>query len=121
MAQPDKLRVTLIECDPPPMVQDYRAMAGGVRRYLGMKHDPTLGKSFTDPLTNITQNQGGWRTTGEVIELPMDEHAMEYVRLVHEGTLIPADAATAEYCGVKLLAPKAALRRTTPTMPSEKE
>lgn len=68
------------------MVSHLETLAAGGRRYVGRKHDPSLGVN------------GGW--------VPVDEPELvadvaEYRKHVAEGDLWPADEATAARCGVK--------------------
>ncbi len=74
------------------LVQDYQAMQGGVRRYIGRKYDKTLGGGDF--------NQGGWASTDHIVEIP---NLAEYRMEVKLGHLEVADDETAELCGVQPL------------------
>lgn len=69
-----------------PMVQDYRALFAGVRRYIGMRLDASLG---------------GFVASGDTIALNSAEpHFNEYVRHMRDGDLVPADETSAMLAGV---------------------
>lgn len=72
------------------MVCDYEALAAGSRRFIGRKHDPSLGPN------------GGWAALGEAQEVPAaGESGVEYVKAVKDRDLWPADEESAKHCGVK--------------------
>lgn len=80
--QPQPLRVKSV---PGAMVQDYRAMMRAkVRRFIGVSHDASLGEN------------GGWRWSDEVVEIPSSEFDSEYLRHLRDGSLVAADEATAK-------------------------
>jgi len=68
------------------LVTNYEAMGGNARRYVGRSFDPTSGPN------------GGWVLKTEPEEIP---YRAEYMQAIRDGDLIPADKATADYCGVK--------------------
>lgn len=89
------------------MVQNYETM-GVVRQYHGWSHDSTLGEhepildDKTGKPTGKTRPQGGFvkleaSLPEHVIELPW---TTEYVRALRDGSLWPADQATAQAVGV---------------------
>ena len=67
------------------LVPDFEALEGGVLRFIGRKHDPTLGKN------------GGWVPIEQPVTVP---YRIEYVQELNAGALIPADEATAKVAGV---------------------
>ena len=69
------------------LVPDFEALEGGVLRFIGRKHDPTLGKN------------GGWVPVDTPVEVP---YRAEYLQELRAGALLPADAETAKLAGVKL-------------------
>ncbi len=72
------------------LVQDYAAMDAGVRRFIGWRRDASL----RDEAAAI---DGGFVSTGADVELPF---RAEYVTALKDGSLWPADKATAELAGV---------------------
>jgi hypothetical protein len=68
------------------MVCDLEAMEAGARRFVGRKHDPSLGLA------------GGWPPHEDAVEVP---NSHEYRKHVIEGDLEAADEETAKACGVK--------------------
>jgi hypothetical protein len=84
-----KLRLRAV---PPALCPDFEALDEGVaRRFIGWRFDRTL------------KPNGGFRTTGEVVEKPFRR---EYLDELRAGTLAPADEETARLAGVPM--PKAA-------------
>jgi len=87
------------------MVPDYQALmnrAGSTRRFLGLKHDPSQGPSFVDPVDNQTKNSGGFvklLDTPVTVE-PDNPHYTEYVKHLRDGDLWAADQDTANEAGV---------------------
>lgn len=82
------------------MVFDLERHEAGVRRFVGRKHDRTLGAAFRDE-TGAEMRQGGWPPShhpDEADELP---YRAEYVQAVKDGDLWAADTETAALCGVK--------------------
>lgn len=75
------------------MVPDFRALAAGILRFVGRRHDPSIGEKDKDGVP-----QGGWVPTDEVIELDV---CREYLDEIKSGALIPADEQTAWIAGVK--------------------
>lgn len=67
------------------LVPDFEALEGGVLRFVGRKHDPSLGKN------------GGWVPQNEPVEVP---YRAEYLQEIKAGALIPVDEATAKAAGV---------------------
>lgn len=77
------------------MVPNYEALDAGILRFVGRRHDASVGPN------------GAWVGTGEVVTLPA---RAEYVQEVKAGTLAPCDAETARACGVPFTATKTAPR-----------
>lgn len=67
------------------LVPDFEALDGGVLRFVGRKHDPSLGKN------------GGWVPSSEPVEIP---YRAEYLQELKAGALLPADAETAKLAGL---------------------
>lgn len=66
------------------LVQDYKAMQDGVRRFIGRKFDA---------------DAGGWILLECIVEVP---NIAEYRHEIKQGNLIAADYQTATLCGVSL-------------------
>jgi len=77
------------------MVPDYAALEAGVLRFIGRRHDATVGPN------------GAWVPTGEAVTIPA---SAEYLQEVKAGALVPADEATARVCGVPFTVAKASAR-----------
>lgn len=87
------------------LVQDYQAMAQGLRRYVGRKLDPSQGEEFADEEDpNVKRRQA--------VFVPVDEpeavaDCAEYRAALRCGDLEPADEATAKAVGLAWPAVKA--------------
>lgn len=81
------------------LVQDYRAMRDGVKRYIGREHDASVIKydEFSDEDNKIS-HRGGFVSTNSVVEVP---NIQEYRKEVELGFLEAADEKTAIICGIK--------------------
>ena len=79
------------------MCFDLEAQDAGVRRYIGRKHDKTLGHEGKDDYGNKVMS-GGWPSTSKAQEVPARG---EYLMACRDGDLWAADEETAAYCGVK--------------------
>lgn len=79
------------------MVFDLEAHDQGIRKFIGRRHDRTLGFPEYDENGNKFMT-GGWPATETPQEVP--ERA-EYIQACRDGDLWPADEATARACGVK--------------------
>lgn len=75
------------------LVPDFEALEGGVLRFIGRRHDPSLGKN------------GGWVPVEQPVSVP---YRIEYVQEIKAGALIPADEATAKAAGVAFVSAKKA-------------
>lgn len=75
------------------LVPDFEALEGGVLRFVGRRHDPSIGKN------------GGWVPLDAPVSVP---YRSEYVQEIKAGALIPADEATAKAAGVAFGAAKKA-------------
>lgn len=69
---------------------DYEALEGGVLRFIGRRHDPSL------------RPNGGWVPLDAVVEVP---HRIEYLQELRADGLEPADEATAQAAGIPFRAP----------------
>ena len=82
------------------MVPHLESFEAGTKRFIGRKHDRTLGAAFRDE-NGQEQRQGGWPPAHS----PANPHAVddraEYRQHVKEGDLWAADEMTAAACGVK--------------------
>lgn len=90
------------------LVTDFQAMRHHLKRYIGRQHDPEHGEN------------GGFVPTGEAVDVPATgELGREYIAALKNGTLAPADEATAKIAGVEFK-PQVPPKKTaaTPT-PSE--
>ena len=83
----------------PAMVFDLESHENGVRRYVGRKHDRTLGASFVDDAGNA-QKQGGWPPSHTPANPDVVPYRAEYGNAVRDGSLWAADEETAAHCGV---------------------
>ena len=92
-----KLRVLARGVAMVPHIESYEA---GARRFVGRKHDATLGAAFRDD-QGVERRQGGWPPSHSPAEPHEVADRAEYRQHVREGDLWPADKATADACGVK--------------------
>jgi hypothetical protein len=85
------------------LCQDYEAMMQGVRRYIGWRHNPTLGQEFTDRGTGEKKMSGGWEKTGELVEKTFASVVLahQYIHEIKHGALWAGDEETARLAGVK--------------------
>lgn len=88
------MKMLLVKCAGRALVPDYESTEQGVLRFVGRKHDPSLGKN------------GGWVPIPEAVEVPM---RAEYLQELKAGALLPADAETARLAGVLFPAPAASV------------
>lgn len=79
------------------MVFDLDSHEAGVRRFVGRKHDKTIGHEGRDENGNKTMS-GGWPSTHAPQTVPARG---EYLLSCQGGDLWAADEATASYCSVK--------------------
>jgi len=63
------------------LVPDYESIEGGVLRFIGRRHDPSLGKN------------GGWVPVDGPVSVP---YRQEYLQELRSGALLPADKETAD-------------------------
>lgn len=82
------------------MVFDLERHEAGVRRFVGRKHDRTLGFPDKDINGNVFMS-GGWPPSHGPAEPDAVPSRAEYVSAVRDGDLWAADEATAKHCGVK--------------------
>lgn len=75
------------------LVPDFEALEGGVLRFIGRRHDPSLGKN------------GGWVPVDGNVTVP---YRVEYLQEIKAGALLPADEATAKAAGVAFVTAKKA-------------
>ena len=102
------LRVRLRDRSPeaPPSVQNYEQLESGaqaVNCFIGLK------------LSEVSPGRFGRVPTGETVELPF---RAEYVKALHDGDLVAADAETAKAAGLSFASdepPPARTRATTST------
>lgn len=81
------------------MVFDYERHESGVRRFVGRKHDPSLGYAFKDDAGNLVKT-GGWPPSHSPASPDSVPYRAEYLQALKDGDLWPADKETADYCGV---------------------
>lgn len=67
------------------LVPDFDALDGGLLRFVGRRHNPSLGPN------------GGWEPLATPVEVPA---RAEYLQELRAGALEPADEATAKLAGV---------------------
>lgn len=67
------------------LVPDYEALDGGVLRFVGRRHDASIGKN------------GGWVPVEGSVTVP---NRAEYLQELRSGALIAADESTAKAAGV---------------------
>ena len=82
------------------MVFDLERHDAGVRRFVGRKHDRTLGSATRDESGNEVR-QGGWPPSHKPVEPDEVPFRAEYMLAVRDGDLWPADEESAALCGVK--------------------
>lgn len=85
------------------MVFDLERHEAGVRRFIGRKHDRTLGAVFVERDHTGVDNQhrqGGWPASHHPREPDEVPYRAEYLFAIRDGDLWPADKATADICGV---------------------
>lgn len=82
------------------MVFDYERHEAGVRRFVGRKHDPSLGAAFRDD-SGVERRQGGWPPSHDPHSPDEVPYRAEYVQAVKCGDLWAADEESALLCGVK--------------------
>ena len=63
------------------LVPDFEALDGGVLRFVGRRHDPSVGVN------------GGWVPVEGPVEIP---NRAEYIQELKAGALLPADQETAD-------------------------
>lgn len=68
------------------LVPDFEAMDGGTLRFVGRRHDPSVGKN------------GGWVPLDEPVSLP---YRSEYLQELRAGALLPANEETAKLAGIQ--------------------
>lgn len=84
-------------------VFDLERHEAGIRRYVGRKHDRTLGVVFTERDAGGTDNQhrqGGWPASHKPAEPDELPYRAEYLFAIRDGDLWAADKETADICGV---------------------
>lgn len=67
------------------LVPDFEALDGGVLRFVGRRHDPSV------------KPNGAWVPVDTPVEVP---YRAEYLQELRAGALLPADAETAQLAGV---------------------
>ncbi len=67
------------------LVPDYEALDNGLLRFIGRRHDVSVGAN------------GGWIPTDETVVVP---HRAEYLQELKVGALEPADEKTAKLAGL---------------------
>lgn len=68
------------------LVPDFEAMDGGTLRFVGRRHDPSVGKN------------GGWVPLDAPVSVP---YRIEYVQELKAGALLPANEETAKLAGIQ--------------------
>jgi hypothetical protein len=75
---------------------DFEAHSAGTLRFIGRRHDSTIGHEGRDEHGNKFKS-GGWPSTDAPQTVPA---RAEYAKACQDKSLWPADQATADYCGV---------------------
>ena len=110
-----------------PQVVDVAAQERGLKRFVGWKHDPTLGVEFDhfveQPDKTVKaekRRSGGFVGTGvaEQVDVSEPEHAKHYRDALRDGDLLPADQATATWAGVPFTEPKKDAPPAEPAAPA---
>jgi hypothetical protein len=86
------------------MVPDFEAMADGVLRFVGRRHEPFVAPPAAKMPRNHTLRHGdagAFVPTDEVVTVPFKR---EYLEELRAGCLAPADADTARLAGVPFAA-----------------
>lgn len=99
--QPERLRFYAL---PHAMVQDFERLDAGIKKFLGWKHVQKAPPA--DPTNPEDPGQWAFDFTGELAEVP---NQAEYRKACKEGSLVPADAETAQACNVEFKHPVPAL------------
>ncbi len=76
---------------------DHEAVANGILRFVGRKHDSTIGYAGKDASGNKFMS-GGYPSTGVPQEVPARG---EYIMACRDKDLWAADEETAKHCGVE--------------------
>lgn len=81
------------------LVPDYEAFADGVLRFIGRKHDASIGLEveFLEGKNKVKKKSGGWVPCEEPVVVPFRK---EYLDELKAGTLLPADKETADLAGI---------------------
>ena len=82
------------------MVPHLESFDAGTKRFVGRKHDRTLGAAFRDE-NGQEHRQGGWPPGHHPAQPHELDDRAEYRQAVREGDLWAADEDTARACGVK--------------------
>lgn len=99
-----------------PLVAHVGQQARGIKQFIGMRLDATLGEEFDHFIERANgkdktekRMSGGFRATGkdEEVDISHPEHAKHYRDALTDGDLLPADQATASWAGVTFNDPKA--------------
>jgi hypothetical protein len=73
------------------MAADLEALEAGVKKFIGRRHDRTMGAEFQDEHGNKFKT-GGWPSTGAAQEVPARG---EYIMACKDGDVWAADEETA--------------------------
>lgn len=82
------------------MVFDLERHDAGVRRFVGRKHDTSMGYAYRDEFGN-EKKSGGWPASHGPAHPDEVPYRAEYVQALKDGDLWPADEETARAAGVK--------------------
>ena len=72
------------------LVPDFEALDGGILRFVGRRHDASIGKN------------GGWVPLDTAVKVP---YRAEYLQELKAGALEAADEQTAKLAGIKFAQP----------------
>jgi len=98
------------------MVPDFRALQDGVQRFIGRRHDATIGPvgkfvaeervvkrrdgSQTLEVKMVDRPSGGFVHDGEPVDLDIQGFEKEYLEEIRHGALLLADVDSARLCGL---------------------
>lgn len=83
---------------PGKLVPDYEALDQGTLRYVGRRHDASVGTPLPAKKGQPKGMSGGFVATEAVLDLP---HRLEYLQELRSGALLPFDAETARLAGIE--------------------
>jgi len=89
-----------VKVSPGKLVPDYDALDQGVLRYVGRRHDASVGTPLPTKKGQPKGLSGGFVSLEAVLDLP---HRIEYLQELRSGALTPHDAETARLAGIDFI------------------